>query len=135
MRRFGLAAGVGPAIFLALMLGVAFQVAAQSLPESPAPRWLADPKTGCKVWDPAPEPKEAVHWSGPCKNGLADGRGTLQWTLNGKPSDSYEGEYRAGKRNGHGVVTFRGGEKIEGDWRDDELLEIPPNEIDFRLRG
>lgn len=135
MRELRLASGLGAASILAALLSMASIAAAQSLPDSPAPRWLADPKTGCKVWDPAPEPKEAVHWSGGCKNGLADGRGILQWTLNGKPSDSYDGEYRAGKRNGHGVVTYRSGEKIEGEWRDDELVEMPPNEIDFRPRG
>ena len=129
MRNLNLAIGLRAASVIAALLCAVSIACAQSLPESPAPRFLADPKTGCKVWDPAPEPKEAVHWSGPCKNGLAEGRGTLQWTLNGKPSDSYEGEYRAGKRNGHGVVTYRSGEKIEGEWRDDELVELPPNEI------
>lgn len=135
MRNLRLASGLRAASVIAALLCVTSSAAAQSLPESPAPRWLADPKTGCKVWDPAPEPNEAVHWSGACKNGLADGRGTLQWMQNGKASDRYDGEYRAGKRNGHGVVTYRSGEKIEGEWRDDELVEMPPNEIDFRPPG
>lgn len=99
-------------------------------PEAHAPpAWIADSKTGCKVWDPAPEPGEAVRWSGPCKDGYADGEGTLQWTQNGRPSDRYDGEYRHGKRNGQGTVTYRNGEKVEGDWNDDELIEMPPNEI------
>jgi hypothetical protein len=93
------------------------------------PGWITDKKTGCKVWNPSPQSNEAIEWSGPCKNGLADGEGTLQWTQNGKPSDRYVGEYHAGKRNGHGTVTFRNGRTIQGEWRDDELLQLPRNSI------
>src|SRR5215469_12363443 len=96
------------AAVVAVALYAAAGAAAQTETDAP-PGWIADSKTGCKVWNPAPEPKEAIHWSGPCKNGYADGRGTVQWMENGKPGDRYDGEYRGGKRNGHGVVTYSNG--------------------------
>ena len=37
--------------------------------------WLADPQTHCRVWDDDMRPGEAVHWSGACRNGIAEGPG------------------------------------------------------------
>lgn len=112
-------------------LCIACQAVAQTDQQSP-PRWIADSRTGCKIWDPAPEPHESIHWSGGCKDGFADGNGTLQWFENGRPGDRYVGEYRHGKRNGHGVVTYSNGTRVEGDWSDDQLLQMGVNEIEFR---
>jgi hypothetical protein len=98
--------------------------------KSAPPAWIADAKTGCKVWNPAPQQHEAIRWSGGCsKDGYAQGNGTLQWTENGKPGDRYAGAYQAGKRNGHGVVVDAQGNRVEGDWRNDELLQMGVNEI------
>ena len=94
-----------------------------------SPGWIADSKTGCKVWNPAPQAHETIRWSGGCEGGYASGDGTLQWFENGRPGDRYEGEYQSGKRNGHGVVTMSNGTRIEGDWRNDELLQLGVNEI------
>jgi hypothetical protein len=93
------------------------------------PAWITDAKTGCKVWNPAPQAHETIRWSGGCEGGYAQGKGTLQWFENGRPGDRYEGEYQAGKRNGHGTVTMSNGTRIEGDWRNDELLQLGVNEI------
>ena len=38
--------------------------------------WITD-NHGCKVWDSLPSANESVSWSGPCKDGYADGKGTL----------------------------------------------------------
>ena len=51
------------------------------------PGWIADPKTGCKVWNENPIPNEFITWSGPCVEGIANGNGTLQWYNNNKPGD------------------------------------------------
>ena len=110
-----------------------FPVAAQAQGHA-QPRWIADPRTGCKVWDPAPQPGESVHWSGPCKDGLADGQGTLEWMEHGKPGDRYTGAYKHGKRNGYGVLTFSNGKTVQGDWSDGALVQLPANEIDFTRR-
>jgi MORN repeat len=119
----------GAAVIAALVFA-AFPAAAQDGPQAP-PRWIADAKTGCKVWDPAPEQGESIRWSGACKDGFADGDGTLQWFLHGKPGDRYEGGYAHGKRNGYGVVTFANGETVKGAWHDDALIQLPGNEIDY----
>jgi len=103
-------------------------VLAQSHSGKPA-GWIADSKTGCKVWNPAPQAHETIRWSGGCQGGYAQGKGTLEWFENGRPGDRYVGEYQGGKRNGHGVVTMRNGTRIEGDWRNDELLQLGVNEV------
>jgi hypothetical protein len=113
---------------LVAMLGFAPIGHAQNQSGKP-PAWIADSKTGCKVWNPAPQARETIRWSGSCNSGYAQGKGTLQWYENGKPGDRYEGEYQGGKRNGHGVVTMSNGTRIEGDWRNDELLQLGVNEV------
>ncbi len=118
------------AALIAASLGAALPGAAQAARRAP-PGWIADATTGCKVWDPAPQAGESIRWSGPCKEGLADGEGTLQWFVHGKPGDRYAGAYRHGKRNGYGVVTYANGETVKGTWSDDELIQLPANEIDF----
>ena len=80
--------------------------------------WIAD-QNGCRVWDPVPAPNESVSWSGACVNGLANGTGVLQWSVNGRPTDRYEGEIRAGHEQGHGVVVSAGGNRYEGEFKDD----------------
>lgn len=92
-------------------------IATPALAQTP-PGWIADAKTGCRVWNPAPEPGESISWTGGCQNKLAQGRGVLQWFMNGKPGDRYEGEYRDGKENGRGVHTYAGGGRYEGEYRD-----------------
>ena len=111
-----------------ILVGVPLATIAQTQ-SGRSPEWIADAKTGCKVWNPAPQARETIQWSGGCEGGYAQGKGRLQWYENGRPGDRYDGEYRAGKRNGHGTVTMSNGKRIEGDWRNDELLQLGVNEI------
>lgn len=120
-RRLALLVGV-------ILLGVATAPRTQAQSGKP-PEWIADAKTGCKVWNPAPQAHETIRWSGGCEGGYAQGKGTLEWYENGRLGDRYVGDYQAGKRNGHGVVTMSNGKRIEGDWRNDELLQLGVNEI------
>jgi hypothetical protein len=110
---------------------VCFGMSAQAQQSQPAakPAWIADSKTGCKVWNPAPQAHETIQWSGTCDGGYATGKGTVTWFENGKAGDRYVGEYQSGKRNGHGVVTMGNGTRIEGDWSNDILLQPGVNEI------
>lgn len=126
MRFSSIRGGVILPSTLYLCLAVASVAQAQS---GKSPSWIADSKTGCKVWNPSPEARETIRWSGACEGGYAQGKGTLQFFENGKPGDRFEGEYQAGKRNGHGVVTMSNGTRIEGDWRNDVLLQLGVNEI------
>jgi hypothetical protein len=81
--------------------------------------WIADQRTGCKVWDPHPLINEAVHWNGSCSNGLATGHGVPKWFKDGKPHSQYEGTYQNGRMTGHGTYTSTTS-RYEGDWRDDK---------------
>ena len=79
--------------------------------------WITDAKTGCKVWNSNPADNESITWSGGCKDGLADGQGTVQWFRGEKPGARYEGTMVDGKESGHGVYTFANGQRYEGHLR------------------
>jgi len=73
-----------------------------------------------KVWDDdRPQPNETFTWSGGHDNdGFATGQGVLQWYVDGKPENRYEGNMSRGKINGKGICTFASGNRYEGDWVD-----------------
>lgn len=97
------------------MAVLASQVSAQYRP----PQWTADARTGCRVWNSAPEPGESISWSGGCRDDLAQGHGVLQWFMDGKPGSRFEGEYREGLLNGRGVYVFANGSRYDGEYADD----------------
>jgi hypothetical protein len=72
--------------------------------------WIMDAKTGCRAWNPNPVSGETVAWSGLCKNGLAEGKGVLQWLSAGKPHERDEGEWREGRQTGEGLQNWPNGE-------------------------
>ncbi|HTR83887.1 MAG TPA: hypothetical protein VMI56_05385 [Reyranella sp.] len=78
--------------------------------------WAVDPRTGCKVFNLNPDPGDGVTWSGACQNGLAEGHGVAQWTLNGQPGDRYEGDYHVGKEHGYGVYEWKNGDRYVGNY-------------------
>jgi len=105
------------------------------------PGWVADTKTGCRVWDPHPEPNESVAWSGACESGYAQGKGVEQWYSGGKPGNRLEGEFHDGMlsrgiviypngdrydgdlnggRSGYGIYVSKKGSRYEGEWRDNK---------------
>lgn len=69
--------------------------------------WIAD-KNGCKVWNQSPGPGESITWSGPCKDGYAEGSGAVQWFTDGKPGVKYQGELVDGKYHGKGTLIYPG---------------------------
>ena len=79
--------------------------------------WIADAKTGCKVWNPQPSAGETVRWSGPCKDGFADGKGALDWLRGNSQYERDEGEWRAGRQTGEGAQTWPGG-RYKGQFLD-----------------
>jgi len=83
--------------------------------------WIADAATKCQVWNPKPEPGETIKWSGQCSNGKATGNGVLQWYLNGKPVERYEGEMLDGKLHGTGTLVGKDGYRYEGDFRNNQI--------------
>ena len=83
--------------------------------------WLEDTLAGCKLWVRNLEPGDAVVWNGPCKDGLAEGRGTYQFTLNDTPTWKGEAEFKQGKREGQGSAQNADGTKLEGTYKDGVL--------------
>ena len=80
--------------------------------------WIADARTGCRVWTSAVE-GATFSWNGPCPNGIANGHGVLQWYRNGQPINlRYEGERRDGKANGQGVQVTENGIRYQGEFRE-----------------
>ena len=108
-------------ITAAAALLLASQAMGQNSNPSP-PGWITASNQPCKVWNPEPQPNESVTWSGPCKDGFASGKGVLLWTENGKPDVKFDGNYKNGKRNGHGVLITPDGQRVEGEWLNDSLL-------------
>jgi hypothetical protein len=73
---------------------------------------------GRLVWNPHPESYKTISWTGGCKNGHADGEGTLVWLKNGREIAHYQVELRDGRANGQGVEIFADGRRNEGEFRD-----------------
>lgn len=111
------------ALALALVSAPAFARPARALgadDESALPAaWMTDPKSGCKVWNAHPQPGETISWSGACKNGLAEGRGSVQWYRDGMPYERSDGEWRQGKQIGQGTQIWPNG-RYDGGFRDSE---------------
>jgi len=103
-------------VALGLLPGSAALAQTAQCPAGP-PDWKIDSRTGCKVWNLCPQHDETVTWSGACVDGIANGVGTSVWYRDGKQTESYEGNLRAGKSEGHGIMRLGNG-SIEGEWRD-----------------
>jgi hypothetical protein len=83
----------------------------------PEAGWIADAK-GCKISNPSPKPNETVKWSGACKNGFAEGKGVLEYAVDGKPGARYEGQLKRGRFDGRGMLRTPDGAVYDGDWVD-----------------
>jgi hypothetical protein len=94
--------------------------AAPASAQPPSPdSWIADSRTGCRIGNPVPQPRESVTWSGACPNGIAEGTGILQWFDDDRPTDRYDGELRDGWESGRGVATSTViADRYEGEWRE-----------------
>ena len=78
--------------------------------------WIAD-ENGCKVANPVPQPDETIRWTGPCKDGFADGEGVLTFFASGAPHSRYEGMLKRGWAEGQGRLELPDGSRYEGEWR------------------
>jgi hypothetical protein len=97
----------------------AFPVAAQT----PEPGWIADAKTGCRVWISHPAHNESISWTGDgwptdCPDGVAQGHGVLQRFRDGELYSSFKGLLRDGKLNNVGATTYANGNRYEGWYSD-----------------
>jgi formylglycine-generating enzyme required for sulfatase activity len=60
-------------------------------------------------------------WSGRCVNGIAQGKGTVQWYKDGVEEGKCEGTLVDGKLTGKGKCIWANGNVYEGDFVDDKL--------------
>lgn len=83
--------------------------------------WLMDQRSNCQVLNSMANMADGVRWSGGCRNGLAEGTGTLEWLRQGRPAGTFVGQMRRGLANGHGESTSPdGGDRYEGDFRENK---------------
>ncbi len=87
-----------------------------------AGNYIADNKTGTKVWFKHNFEEDSITWSGSAKGGLAEGFGTMTGFTQGKATSSYVGFMSEGKPNGYGSFTFWGDRKLEGNFFQGEPL-------------
>ena len=80
------------------------------------PHWILDASSGCWVFDGYPSARETATWSGPCKDKIASGVGTVTWYLAGKRDETRSGPFLLGSLNGHGTATMSDGSTYEGEW-------------------
>lgn len=109
--RHGVLRGILCLIFLVTLAVTAYA----------AGEYQKDPATGCKMWNPNPDPKDSFTWSGECKGDYAEGPGVAQYFADGNPVGKYEGVLIKGKRSGKGVASWSNGNRYEGDWLDDNM--------------
>ncbi|WP_448204995.1 hypothetical protein [Azospirillum sp. sgz302134] len=103
---------------------------------------VLDRDHGCRIRDQHPAAGKTVHWTGPCRNGFAQGGGVLEWEQDGEPAGwaegvfidgrlegparvewadgkAFTGTYRRGQAVGHGILTFPEGHRYVGDFLHD----------------
>ncbi|MEM8974197.1 MAG: peptidoglycan-binding protein [Pseudomonadota bacterium] len=81
------------------------------------PQWRTVANQACKVWNARPVAQEIITWDGQCVDGVAQGRGKLQltWQYRGRRLGiSFDGEYRNGRANGLGTITYSNGDRFAG---------------------
>ena len=85
--------------------------------ESFGPNWSFVENQPCQVYNPVPRPAELVTWSGGCVDGKAAGWGRL--VRRGPSGENvYEGELSEGVQNGYGSYLRSNGQRYDGEWRD-----------------
>jgi hypothetical protein len=73
-------------------------------------------KSGCKVANITPQKDESVSWKGQCKNGLAEGEGTLTWVRQSGKTNIYTGTMVKGYGDGFGRLVSENGMYV-GEWK------------------
>ena len=73
----------------------------------------------CKIVNPAPKTWQRATWSGPCKDGYADGDGIMEWFA-AAGTLHFQGTLRRGLRHGQGYTKRPDGAQYEGGYADGE---------------
>ena len=74
-------------------------------------------RSECYVWNPGLQPGATVTWTAACAGGVAEGTGTLTWTVSaGTQTDT--GRLEGGRQTGHWVLRQANGTVSEGPYVD-----------------
>ena len=71
----------------------------------------------CYVWNPSLQPGATVTWTAACADGVAQGTGTLTWTV-ADGTQTSTGRLDEGKPTGHWIARFATGLVMEGPYID-----------------
>lgn len=106
-----------PAARALLCMGAALLLASPASAADKKGEWIKTDKA-CEfsAWNPYPEEGEKIAWTGDCKDGVAHGAGTLQWTLDGTAINKDVGQAANGKWHGRVVSYLPDGIRYEGDF-------------------
>lgn len=102
-----------PARILPLLVLVASACSPAFAEEAPA--WIGAPD--CRLAPLAPAPAQAPSWSGGCKDGFADGKGTVEWRDTAGKRYHLEAVFAAGQVQGEGTLRYPDGTKYIGTLR------------------
>lgn len=89
--------------------------------------WITDAKSGCKAYNPDPQPNETISWEGTCKEGLINGFGTLIWSNKGNEVARHIGLFENGRPNGKGKFMVVNEAPIEGYFVMGNLINLEEN--------
>jgi len=126
---------------LALLL-LALPLSANAAAPRQTHHWVKDPNTHCALLDVTLRPGDTINWIGECRDGHAEGPGTVSFFNSGREYESftgtfadgaaqdghvlvrwgngwsYEGGMAAGRFSGHGVLIRGDGSRLEGEFAD-----------------
>ena len=82
-------------------------------------------RPGCYIWDSHYYPTQTAEWSGSCSaDGIAEGKGTVNWKNDDGSGHSFTGTLVNGKLNGHFIGKFSDSNIWEGTIVDEEYHGI-----------
>jgi len=116
--------------------------------EAPSgPHWLLDERAQCWAYDSNAGAYDTITWSGVCRDGRADGPGTLTFFHRGRrfeeltgtfdaghledghvsirwsDGSQYDGDEAGGQFNGRGRLIASDGTRYDGEWRNDRFVD------------
>ena len=101
-----------------LFLSLSFLLVLAAPGRAQESQWIADARSGCRMWSLTPAPEESIAWDGRCVGGYGQGHGVLKWYVRGALWETDDGEFAGGMLNGHATLIFANGERFDGAFRD-----------------
>lgn len=75
---------------------------------------MLENKEKCFLVNPNPMENESVSWNGKCKSGYVNGKGHMEWKVDGERVLTVDGQWEKGILNGETRMHFKSGTYYEG---------------------